>query len=98
MMMKPCFLFTATVVKYMEDVLYKLFNVKATNFQDYKVFLSKQGVSICRVTYDFSVGKTSEEYWQLIEKKIADYKENFPIIVFLKSQSKVKEFKSIADR
>ena len=55
--MKTSFLFTATVEKYMEDVLFKLFNVKANDFQDYKLFLSKQGVSICRVTYDFAVGK-----------------------------------------
>ena len=82
----------------MEDVLFKLFKVKADDFQNYKTFLSKQGVSICRVTYDFSIGKDQIAYWKLIEEKIAKYKESYPIIVFLKKQSQVKELKAIAAR
>ena len=40
MMMKQCFLFTATTEKYMEDIMHKLFNVKASEFINYRVMLS----------------------------------------------------------
>ena len=67
-MMKKCFLFTATVEKYMEDIMLKLFNVKAENFKNYRLTLSKVGAGICLSKCSYFVGKTEAQFWQIIEQ------------------------------
>ena len=98
MMKKPCFLFTASVGTYMEDILLKLFNVKADQFLSYRAILSNAESGACLIRANYFVGKTEPRYWQIIEDRIKVVRFNKPIIAFVNEKAKVKELKKIADR
>ena len=57
-MMKRCYLFTATVETYMEDIMFKLFNIKIDDFNKYSLLLHKEYVGSCTTSTSYDVGKT----------------------------------------
>ena len=95
-MMKRCYLFTATIERYMEDIMFKLFNIKSEQFKKYKLFLTQKYVGSCTTSTSYHVGKTDAQYWELIRDKIKSQRLTKPIIVFVKEKVKVKMLKRFA--
>ena len=62
-MMKHCYLFTATVSKYVQDVIFKLFGIKVDNFKNYRVVLSNFSAGTGLFTYKVEVKKDAAEHW-----------------------------------
>ena len=57
-MMKRSYLLTATVENYMQDVLYKLFNLKPDQFAKYRIVMSSVAKGCCGTILNYYVGNT----------------------------------------
>ena len=62
-MMNHCYLFTATVSKYVQDVIFKLFGIKADSFNNYRVVLSNFSEGTGLITYNVEVRKDTAAHW-----------------------------------
>ena len=57
-MMKRSYLLTATVESYMQDILYKLFNLKFDQFANYRIVMSSVAKGCCCTSMNYYVGNT----------------------------------------
>ena len=95
-MMKRSYLLTATVESYMQDVLFKLFNLKSDKYANYRVLMSDVQKGCCLTSTNYYVGKTETQYWSIIEDRIRDHRNSKPIIAFVKEKAKASKLKEIA--
>lgn len=69
-MMKKSFLMTATIGRFMEDILLKLFGMKLNEHWNYRSIISKVSASCCVAQPQYQVARTEETYWQMIKDSI----------------------------
>ena len=84
LMMKKCYLFTATVANYLEDIMFKLFGLKPDQYKRYRILMSNLSSASCTIAITYDVGKTKAEYWEMIKDRIINQSIAKPIIVFVK--------------